>query len=71
MRSGLTFIAASMALAWILTAVAVAAPLTDAWRGMDVVWNDARGRLEGVAGAVGPEVTGRRVVEGRKLTGER
>ena len=48
MRSGLTFIAASVALAWILTTVAVAAPLTDAWRGMDVVWNDARGRLEGI-----------------------
>ena len=30
MRSGLTFIAASVALAWILTTVAVAAPLTSA-----------------------------------------
>lgn len=48
MRSGLTFIAASIVLAWILTSVAVASPLTDAWRSMDIVWNDVRVRLEGV-----------------------
>ncbi len=52
MRSGLTFIAASIALAWILTSVAVAAPLTAAWRNMDVVWSDVRSQLEGVVGGL-------------------
>jgi transglutaminase-like putative cysteine protease len=52
MRSGLTFIAGSIALAWILTTVAVAAPLTAAWRNMDVVWNGVRDRLDGVFGSL-------------------
>ncbi len=52
MRSGLTFIAGSIALAWILTTVAVAAPLTSAWRNLDVVWNGVRDRLDGVFGSL-------------------
>ena len=52
MRSGLVFIAGSIALAWILTTVAVAAPLTAAWRNMDVVWNGVRDRLDGVFGSL-------------------
>ena len=56
MRSGLMFIAGSIALAWILTTVAVAAPLTNAWRNMDVVWTDVRDQLEGVfAGLTNPD----------------
>ena len=38
MRSGILSAGAAIALAWLLTAVAVAAPLTDAWRSMDGVW---------------------------------
>ncbi|HET9879557.1 MAG TPA: transglutaminase domain-containing protein [Candidatus Limnocylindria bacterium] len=52
MRSGLTFIGGSIALAWILTTVAVAAPLTDAWRNLDTVWTDVRDGLEGVFGGL-------------------
>jgi hypothetical protein len=52
MRSGIVFIAGTIALAWILTAVAVAAPLTAAWRNLDVVWGDLSDQLSGVFGAV-------------------
>ncbi|HEX7225224.1 MAG TPA: hypothetical protein VF367_06570, partial [Candidatus Limnocylindria bacterium] len=37
LRSGIIFAGASVALAWILTSVAVAAPLTGAWRSLDGV----------------------------------
>jgi transglutaminase-like putative cysteine protease len=50
MRSGVIFIAASIALAWVLTSVAVAAPLTGAWRNLDGVWNGVRNNLDGVFG---------------------
>ena len=42
MRSGILSAGAAIALAWLLTAVAVAAPLTDAWRSMDGVWTGVR-----------------------------
>ncbi|HEX2194726.1 MAG TPA: transglutaminase domain-containing protein [Candidatus Limnocylindria bacterium] len=52
MRSGILFIAGSIALAWVLTTVAVAAPLTAVWNNLDGVWRDARDRLDGVLGGL-------------------
>lgn len=52
MRSGILFAGGSVALAWILTSVAVAAPLTDAWRSFDGVWNGVRDQFEGVFGSL-------------------
>jgi transglutaminase-like putative cysteine protease len=52
MRSGIVFAAASVLLAWTLTSVAVAAPLTGAWRSLDGVWTDLRDQFEGVFGSL-------------------
>jgi transglutaminase-like putative cysteine protease len=52
MRSGVTFIAGSIALAWILTTVAVAAPLTTVWSNLDGVWSDIRNQFEGAFGGL-------------------
>jgi transglutaminase-like putative cysteine protease len=52
MRSGVIFGAASVLLAWILTSVAVAAPLTDAWRGFDGLWTSVRDSMEGTFGSL-------------------
>jgi transglutaminase-like putative cysteine protease len=52
LRSGIVFAGASVALAWILTSVAVAAPLTGAWRSLDGVWTGVRDQLEGVLGSL-------------------
>jgi transglutaminase-like putative cysteine protease len=52
MRSGVTFIAASVALAWILTTVAVAAPLTSVWSNLDGAWSDVRDQFEGAFGGL-------------------
>jgi len=52
MRSGILVAGASVALAWVLTSVAVAAPLTGAWRNLDVVWTDVRDQFEGVFGSL-------------------
>jgi transglutaminase-like putative cysteine protease len=52
MRSGLIFAAGSIALAWILTTVAVAAPLTHAWRGLDGIWTGVQDQFEGVFGSL-------------------
>jgi hypothetical protein len=52
MRSGIIFAGASVALAWILTSVAVAAPLTGAWRSFDGVWTGVRDQFEGVFGSL-------------------
>jgi transglutaminase-like putative cysteine protease len=52
MRSGVTFIAGSIALAWILTTVAVAAPLTTVWSNLDGVWSDLRNQFEGAFGGL-------------------
>ncbi|HUH16843.1 MAG TPA: transglutaminaseTgpA domain-containing protein, partial [Methylomirabilota bacterium] len=52
MRSGILVAGASVALAWILTGVAVAAPLTGAWQAFDDVWTDARDHFEGVFGSL-------------------
>jgi transglutaminase-like putative cysteine protease len=51
-RSGMLSAAAAVALAWLLMAVAVAAPLTDAWRSMDGVWTGVRDQFEGVFGSL-------------------
>ena len=50
MRSGILFAAGSVILAWVLTSVAVAAPLTSAWRNLDTVWGGVTDNLEGVFG---------------------
>ncbi|HEX2141889.1 MAG TPA: hypothetical protein VHK28_06375, partial [Candidatus Limnocylindria bacterium] len=52
MRSGVAFIAASIAMAWVLTSVAVASPLTAVWNNLDVVWHDVRDQLDGVFGGL-------------------
>lgn len=52
MRSGIIFAGASVLLAWVLTSVAVAAPLTSAWRSFDGVWTDMRDQFEGVFGTL-------------------
>lgn len=52
MRSGVTFIAGSVALAWILTTVAVAAPLTSVWGNLDDIWSGVRDQFEGIFGGL-------------------
>ena len=52
MRSGIGFAAAAVVLAWVLTSVAVAAPLTNAWRSFDGVWTTVRDQFEGAFGTL-------------------
>jgi hypothetical protein len=52
MRSGVAFAAGSVVLAWVLTSVAVAAPLTAAWRSFDGLWTGVRDGVEGVFGSL-------------------
>lgn len=52
LRTGIVFAAASVVLAWVLTSVAVAAPLTSAWRSFDGVWTGVRDQFEGVFGGL-------------------
>ncbi len=52
MRSGIIVAGLSVVLAWALTSVAVAAPLTGAWRNLDGVWTDFRDQVEGVFGGL-------------------
>jgi len=52
MRSGMTFIMGSVALAWVLTAVAVAAPLTSVWSNLDGLWTDVRDQFGGLFGGL-------------------
>jgi transglutaminase-like putative cysteine protease len=52
MRSGIIFAGASVLLAFVLTSVAVAAPLTSAWRSFDGVWTGVRDQFEGVFGTL-------------------
>lgn len=51
-RSGLIFTAGTISLAWILTTVAVAAPLTQAWRGLDGIWGGVQDQFESVFGGL-------------------
>ena len=52
MRSGVAFIFGSVALAWILTTVAVAAPLTGVWNNLDGIWSNVRDQFEGAFGGL-------------------
>ncbi len=52
MRTGVAFIAVTIAFSWVLTSVAVAAPLTDAWHNLDGVWSNVRDGLDGVFGGL-------------------
>jgi transglutaminase-like putative cysteine protease len=52
MRSGIIVAGLSVVLAWTLTSVAVAAPLTGAWRNLDGVWTGIRDQVEGVFGGL-------------------
>jgi transglutaminase-like putative cysteine protease len=52
MRSGIVFIAGSITLAWVLTTVAVAAPLTNLWNNLDGAWTDLRDGLDGFFGGL-------------------
>jgi hypothetical protein len=52
MRSGVAFIAASIMLAWVLTSVAVAAPLTAVWNNLDGLYHGVRDQLDGVLGGL-------------------
>jgi transglutaminase-like putative cysteine protease len=52
LSSGVTFIAGSIALAWILTTVAVAAPLTGVWSSLDGTWSELRNDFSNVFGGV-------------------
>ena len=52
MRTGVVFIAVSIVMAWTLASVAVAAPLTDAWRNLDSIWTGVRTRLDRVFGPI-------------------
>ena len=52
MPSGLIFDAGSVALAWVLTRVAVGAPLGNAWRHLDTVWSGVSRSLDRILGTV-------------------
>jgi transglutaminase-like putative cysteine protease len=52
MRNGLVFIAGSLMLAFVLTTVAVAAPLTAVWNNLDTVWTGVRDNLDGFFGGL-------------------
>jgi len=51
-RSGVTFIVGSIALAWILTTVAVAAPLTGVLNNLNGAWSDLRDSVGGIFGGI-------------------
>ena len=52
MRTGIVSAALAIGLAWLLMAVAVAAPLTDAWRSLDGVWTGVRDQFDGAFGGL-------------------
>jgi transglutaminase-like putative cysteine protease len=52
MRTGAIFIVTTIVLSWMLTSVAVGAPLTDAWRNLDTVWTSTRNQLDGIFGSL-------------------
>ena len=52
MRTGVVFIGVSIVMAWALASVAVAAPLTDAWRNFGSVWNSVRTQLDPFIGGI-------------------
>jgi transglutaminase-like putative cysteine protease len=73
MRTGIGFAAASVVLAWVLTSVAVAAPLTNAWRSFDGVWTTVRDQFEGAFGSLtnpNSRITGSSFGSSFTVTGE-
>jgi transglutaminase-like putative cysteine protease len=52
MRSGMVFIVGSVLMAWVLTSVAVAAPLTAVWNNFDTLWGDVRDELNVILGGL-------------------
>jgi transglutaminase-like putative cysteine protease len=52
LSSGITFILGSIALAWVLTTVAVAAPLTGAWSNLDGAWSELRNDFINIFGGL-------------------
>ncbi|HYN63148.1 MAG TPA: transglutaminaseTgpA domain-containing protein, partial [Candidatus Limnocylindrales bacterium] len=52
MRSGLVFIVGSIVMAFVLTSVAVAAPLTAVWNNLDTVWSGVRDELNVIFGGL-------------------
>jgi transglutaminase-like putative cysteine protease len=52
MRSGVVFIVGSVVMAWVLTSVAVAAPLTAVWNNLDTVWSGVRDDLDVLFGGL-------------------
>jgi transglutaminase-like putative cysteine protease len=52
LRAGIAFTAASIGLAWLMTSVAVAAPLTAAVQSLDVVWTQVRDQVGGLFGGL-------------------
>jgi transglutaminase-like putative cysteine protease len=52
MRSGMVFIVGSIVMAFVLTSVAVAAPLTAVWNNLDTVWSGVRDQLDVVFGGL-------------------
>ena len=52
MRTGVVFIGVSIIMAWALASVAVAAPLTDAWRSLGPAWDVVRTRVDRVLGGL-------------------
>ena len=52
LRAGIAFTAASIGLAWLMTSVAVAAPLTAAVQSLDGVWTEVRDQVGGLFGGL-------------------
>ena len=52
LRSGIIFAGGAVVLAFVLTNVAVASPLSGAWRNLDGVWTTVRDQFEGVFGSL-------------------
>jgi transglutaminase-like putative cysteine protease len=52
MRSGVVFIVGTVVMAWVLTSVAVAAPLTAVWNNLDTVWSGVRDELDVLFGSL-------------------
>ncbi|HET6380492.1 MAG TPA: transglutaminase domain-containing protein [candidate division Zixibacteria bacterium] len=73
MRTGVAFVAVSIVVAWALTGVAVAAPLTAVWNNLDGIYHGVRDQLDGVLGGLSnPEarISGTVFGDGYSIRGE-
>jgi transglutaminase-like putative cysteine protease len=73
MRTGIIFGGASVMLALVLTSVAVASPLTNAWRSFDGLWTSVRDSFEGAFGTLtnpNSRITGNSFGNGFTVQGE-